>query len=158
MRGRHYKYHRNIAWRLDFPFAADIYGSLTWENIRNADTSPLMIGSRRLKDYFFRTPEELYDIQIDPKEVLNLAKDPSYAKILTEMRAALEEWQRRTEDPWLYRDGVSALLVRHHVLAGLKLPDRFDFDVDHAASKDQHAFSSDLPWGAEMVKTQVNGH
>jgi len=158
MRGPRYKYHRNIAWRLDFPFAADIYGSLTWEDIRNADTSPLIIGSRRLKDYFFRPPEELYDIQADPKEVLNLAKDPSYAKILTEMRAALEEWQRRTEDAWLYRDGVSALLVRHHVQAGLKLPDRFDFDVDHAASKDQRAFSSDLPWGAEMVKTRVNGH
>ncbi|KAF5393040.1 hypothetical protein D9757_001128 [Collybiopsis confluens] len=44
VRTRRYKYHRNIAWRLDFPFTADIYGSLTLEDIRNADTADLGIG------------------------------------------------------------------------------------------------------------------
>ena len=37
IRTRRYKYHRNIAWRLDFPFAADVYGSLTWEDVRDAE-------------------------------------------------------------------------------------------------------------------------
>lgn len=148
MRTRRFKYHRNIAWRLDFPFAADIYGSLTWEDIRNSDTK--MIGPRRLKDYFFRPAEELYDIQADPQEVRNLAKDPEYAVVLDEMRASLEEWQRRTEDPWLFRDGVSLLLVKHHMEAGLEIPDRFDFDENVPQSKGLPVFDSKAAWGAEV--------
>jgi N-sulfoglucosamine sulfohydrolase len=150
MRNRRFKYHRNIAWRLDFPFAADIYGSLTWEDIRNSDATPKMIGSRPLKDYFFRPAEELYDIQADPNEVKNLAKDPEYQEVLDEMRASVEEWQRRTEDPWLYRDGVSMLLVRHHLAAGLEVPDRFDFDEKVPESKGQPKFDSRLAWGAAV--------
>ncbi|KAJ6016305.1 Alkaline phosphatase-like alpha/beta/alpha [Penicillium herquei] len=147
MRDRRFKYHRNIAWRLDFPFAADIYGSLTWEEIRNSDKSPKMIGSRPLKDYFFRPAEELYDIQDDPEEVRNLAKDPEYKSVLERMRTAMEEWQGRTEDAWLYRDGVSMLLVRHHLDAGLEVPDRWDFDVAFPQSKDQLKFAADFAWG-----------
>lgn len=147
LRNRRYKYHRNIAWRLDFPFAADIYGSLTWEEIRNADTSPKMIGSRPFKDYFFRPAEELYDIQADPNEIRNLAKDPEYRAILEEMRDTLEKWQRRTEDAWLYRDGVSLLFVKHHFEGGLEVPDRWDFDVAAPESKGQPKFNGELPWG-----------
>ncbi|CAG8374401.1 unnamed protein product [Penicillium salamii] len=152
MRNRRYKYHRNIAWRLDFPFAADIYGSLTWEEIRNADTSPKMIGSRLLKDYFFRPAEELYDINDDPNEVRNLAKDPEYQSVLEELRTAVEKWQRRTEDAWLYRDGVSLLFVRHHLEAGLEVPDRLDFDVAAPESKGQPKLSGDLGWGVAADK------
>ncbi|KAJ5708719.1 Alkaline phosphatase-like alpha/beta/alpha [Penicillium malachiteum] len=147
MRDRRFKYHRNIAWRLDFPFAADIYGSLTWEEIRNSENSPKMIGSRPLKDYFFRPAEELYDIQDDPDEVRNLAKDPEYKSVLERMRAAMEEWQGRTEDAWLYRDGVSMLLVRHHLDAGLEVPDRWDFDAALPQSDNQPKFAANFTWG-----------
>lgn len=131
IRTRRYKYHRNIAWRLDFPFANDIYGSLTWEDIRNAETSPKMIGQRQLKDYFFRPAEELYDLSKDPNEVRNLAKDPAYQAELEELRSRLEDWQRRTNDPWLFRDGISILLNKHHLDAGLSVPDKWDLDVEH---------------------------
>ena len=131
IRTRRYKYHRNIAWRLDFPFANDIYGSLTWEDIRNAKTSPKMIGERPLKDYFFRPPEQLFDLVEDPNEVINLAGDPKYAEVLENLRTRLEDWQRRTNDPWLYRDGVSVLLNKRHLDAGLDIPDKWDLDVDH---------------------------
>ncbi|KAJ5683605.1 Alkaline phosphatase-like alpha/beta/alpha [Penicillium macrosclerotiorum] len=147
MRNRRFKYHRNIAWRLDFPFAADIYGSLAWEDIRNSDISPKMIGKRPLKNYFFRPPEELYDIQADPHEVCNLVNNPEYGPVLDEMRLAVEQWQRRTEDPWLFRDGVSMLLVRQHLAAGLEVPDRFDFNEREPESKGQVIFDSKLAWG-----------
>ncbi|WAO93451.1 Hypothetical protein NCS54_01099900 [Fusarium falciforme] len=78
IRTRRYKYHRNIAWRLDFPFAADICGSLTWEDIRNAENSPKLIGKRLMKDYFFRPPEELYDLSKDRNEVMNIAENTEY--------------------------------------------------------------------------------
>ncbi|KAJ5386914.1 Alkaline phosphatase-like alpha/beta/alpha [Penicillium cosmopolitanum] len=145
MRNDRFKYHRNIAWRLDFPFAADIYGSLTWEDIRNSDTK--MIGSRPLKDYFFRPAEELYDVIADPHEVRNLAQDPEYAGVLEDMRVQVEAWQRRTEDPWLYRDGVSILLVRHHFEGGLEVPDRFDFDENSPRGKGLGKFDEKVAWG-----------
>ncbi|KAJ6125521.1 Alkaline phosphatase-like alpha/beta/alpha [Penicillium samsonianum] len=124
--------------------------SLTWEKIRNADTSPRMVGSRPLKDYFFRLAEELYDLQADPNEIRKLVKDPEYRTVLEEMRAALEKWQRRTEDAWLFRDGVSLLFVRYHLGAGFEVPDRIDFDVDAPESKGQPIFNGDLPWGVAV--------
>ena len=133
MRTRRFKYHRNIAWKLDFPFAADLYGSLTWEGIRNAD--PPMLGPRSLKSYIQRPPEELYDLETDPNEVKNLAKDPAFRTQLEEMRKATEEWQRQTGDLWLFRDGVSVPLVQHHIDAGLKIPDQFDVNVEIPGSR-----------------------
>ncbi|KAK5800779.1 hypothetical protein VI817_002991 [Penicillium citrinum] len=150
MRTRQFKYHRNMAWRLDFPFAADIYGSLTWEDIRNSGSK--MIGSRPLKDYFFRPAEELYDLSMDPHEVRNLAADEAYISVLEEMRCEMEKWQRRTEDPWLYRDGVSMLLVRHHLEAGLEVPDRFDFDENVPHSEGLAHFDAKAAWGVEVEK------
>lgn len=62
MRDSRYKYHRNVCWKLDFPFSMDLYASLSWEGIRNSrgkDGSQPMIGPRRFKDYICRPPEEL---------------------------------------------------------------------------------------------------
>jgi N-sulfoglucosamine sulfohydrolase len=147
IRTRRYKYHRNIAWRLDFPFANDIYGSLTWEDIRNSEDSPKKVGQRNLKDYFFRPAEELYDVKNDEQEVVNLARDPKYQAILQELRDRLEAWQRRTNDPWLYRDGISILLNKHHLDAGLEVPDNWDLDVEHPETKGNVTKYKNLPFG-----------
>jgi N-sulfoglucosamine sulfohydrolase len=133
---------------LDFPFANDIYGSLTWEDIRNAEESPKKIGQRNLKDYFFRPPEELYDLENDPQEVTNLAKSPGHREILEELRSRLEDWQRRTNDPWLYRDGISILLNKHHLDAGLEVPDKWDLDIEHPeTNRDDVPKYKNLPFG-----------
>ncbi len=128
-----FKYHRNVAWQLDFPFSGDIYGSLSWEGIRNAN--PVTIGRRPLKDYIRRPPEELYDLANDPFEVDNLAGHPDHRHTLHELRAKTEAWQRDTGDPWLYRDGVSVRAVQHHLDAGLNLPERFDLDIDKPGNR-----------------------
>jgi N-sulfoglucosamine sulfohydrolase len=133
LRTPRYKYHRNVAWQLDFPFSGDLYGSLSWEGMRNAD--PVRIGERALKSYIRRPPEELYDLEADPHEVTNLAGDPEHRDLLLEMRAAMEEWQKATGDPWLYRDGVSLRAVQLHIDAGLAIPDRFDFDPDNPGNR-----------------------
>lgn len=128
LRTRRYKYHRNVAWQLDFPFSGDLYGSLSWEGIRRM--APVMIGRRPLVDYIRRPPEELYDLESDPFEVTNLAEEPRHAKRLADLRDRMESWQRDTRDPWLYRDSVSVQAVEHHLENGLHLPDRFDLDPD----------------------------
>ncbi|KAK2738200.1 sulfatase [Colletotrichum kahawae] len=154
IRTRRYKYHRNIAWRLDFPFANDIYGSLTWEDIRNAEESPKRIGQRLLKDYFFRHAEELYDLVADPNEVRNLAKDPDHQDVLGELRTRLEDWQRRTNDPWLYRDGISILLNKHHIDAGLSVPDKWDLDIESPqTNKKGTKMYENLPFGVSGARS-----
>ncbi|KAJ5590360.1 Alkaline phosphatase-like alpha/beta/alpha [Penicillium hetheringtonii] len=133
-----------------------VFGSHTFHEITNYWPTRFMrskmIGSRPLKDYFFRPAEELYDLSMDPHEVRNLAADEAYISVLEEMRCEMEKWQRRTEDPWLYRDGVSMLLVRHHLEAGLEVPDRFDFDENVPHSEGLAHFDAKAAWGFEVEK------
>ena len=135
MRTRRYKYHRNVAWRLDFPFAGDLYASLSFEAIRN-QCKPVMVGNRSLKDYIFRPPEELYDLENDPQELHNLASDAGYQSLLLGMREKLAQWQKRTRDLWLYRDGQSVTMLSRYARDGLQIPDRLDFDADEPGTKD----------------------
>jgi N-sulfoglucosamine sulfohydrolase len=130
LRTRKWKYHRNVAWRLDFPFATDLYSSLSFEGMRNMQT-PVFIGKRSLRDYIFRPAECLYNLENDPLELNNLAGDPAHKETLTELRKRLEAWQRKTEDIWLYKDGQSVKGLE--VWLGtdeMMMPDRCDFDVD----------------------------
>jgi len=45
--------------------------------------------------------EELYDLEKDPNEKNNLIDDPSYKNIAAELRAKLNDWMERTNDPIL---------------------------------------------------------
>ena len=141
VRTTQYKYHRNIAWKLDFPFSTDLYASMSWEGIRNVD-GPVMIGKRPLRAYIQRPAEELYDIINDPTETENLALDPAHRATLERLRVEVEVWQKMTRDPWLFRDGVSLLEMGEHIKAGLKVPDRLDFDLSMPGSKAIRAYEN----------------
>lgn len=45
--------------------------------------------------------EQLYDLLFDPNEVRNLAGDPRHEAVLTDMRARLDRYMQRTDDPLL---------------------------------------------------------
>ena len=76
----------------------------------DAVRSPSFQAMRRLRDEGRLTPaqrscfvrprpaEELYDVDADPDELVNLASDPKYAEVLTAMRRSLLEWARGTND------------------------------------------------------------
>ena len=68
----------------------------------------------------------------DPAEVNNLADVEEYELVLKDMRAQLEAWQLETNDLWLWRDGTSVIRYMQHGYGreGLRIPDRFDFDVE----------------------------
>ncbi|HEX6924365.1 MAG TPA: sulfatase-like hydrolase/transferase [Longimicrobiaceae bacterium] len=51
-----------------------------------------------------RPAEELYDTQIDPHQVHNLASDPAYRETLARMRAAVEDWMERIDDQGLINE------------------------------------------------------
>ena len=59
--------------------------------------------------YGQRVAEELYDLDNDPDEVINLAEDPAHADVLNEMRAALADWIEDTDDKGQYPRSQAAM-------------------------------------------------
>jgi len=55
------------------------------------------------EDYYLssRPYRELYDLDADPDERENVAEDPEYEPIRTELERRLVDWMRRTDDPLL---------------------------------------------------------
>ncbi|RKY05412.1 heparan N-sulfatase [Candidatus Poribacteria bacterium] len=98
IRTRKYKLILNLAHWLPYPFASDLYACETWQaTLRRGDG---MFGRRPVQAYIHRPQWELYDLENDPDEVVNLADDPKYADILEELRGKLRRWQEETNDPW----------------------------------------------------------
>ena len=106
MRTRQFKYLVNLNSEIEFPFASDLYGSPTWQGVLKRKDK--MLGSRTAKAYVHRAPEELYDLSKDPQEARNVANDPHYAATLKELRQRLQDWRKRTNDPWLILDDYKA--------------------------------------------------
>ncbi len=96
MRTRRFKYLKNLNPELEFLHATDLAGSPAWQG---RDRS-LPLGKRNLKDYLHRPAEELYDLEADPDEVVNLAGQAEYAGTLETMRKRVEQWREQTKDPW----------------------------------------------------------
>ncbi|MEM9831886.1 MAG: sulfatase [Bacteroidota bacterium] len=59
-----------------------------------------------------RSAEELYDTEADPYQINNLADNPEYSKILTEMRAAQQQWATETHDSGLIPEPMMQRLAR----------------------------------------------
>ena len=56
-------------------------------------------------DTFAEPPEfELYDLEQDPWEFLNLAGNPDHAEVEQRLKSALETWRQETDDPTLDPD------------------------------------------------------
>jgi N-sulfoglucosamine sulfohydrolase len=102
VRTRTHKYIRNLAWRLDFPTAQDLYDSRTWQGVLGRGDK--VLGRRSMEQFVRRPAEELYGLEKDPDEIHNLASDPKEEPLLAEMRRRLKEWQEKTRDPWLIKD------------------------------------------------------
>lgn len=98
VRTRQYKLIWNIAYPLQYPTGLNIYDSSTNTAIRERKITHL--GKRPVSQYEFRAEYELYDIQNDPEEVNNLAKNQRYTHTLNHLKQKLEHFQRATEDPW----------------------------------------------------------
>lgn len=56
-----------------------------------------------------RVPEELYDLENDPHETINLADDPKYAAVLQRHREILATWIKVTDDQGQYPESVESL-------------------------------------------------
>jgi N-sulfoglucosamine sulfohydrolase len=89
----------NLAPELEFPFASDLWGSLSWQGVRSRGDKSM--GKLSVHAFLHRPREELFDLTNDPHELHNVASGPAYADVLRELRQRLTAWQHRTNDPWL---------------------------------------------------------
>ncbi len=98
VRDKQYRYiHNYMPFRitlqhLDYLFAAP--SALSWEE------AFLEGSTNELQSRYFRTKpvEELYDTENDPWEIINLAGDPTYKKVLMRMRRAENGWRKDVKD------------------------------------------------------------
>lgn len=102
VRGRRYKLIWNVAHELTYSSASDLYRGATWqEAIAKGPESKY--GQRTLGQYLHRPEFELYDLENDPKEAVNLAGESEHAARLEEMKRKLKDFQERTGDPWVHK-------------------------------------------------------
>jgi arylsulfatase A-like enzyme len=56
-----------------------------------------------------RPAEELYDLNNDPFEIVNLANDPAYSDVLNQYKTILEQWVEKTNDKGQYPENEEGL-------------------------------------------------
>lgn len=99
LRERRFKLIWNIMWEQEQPVPRDIWESTTWQYLRRNDIETL---GKRPMTAFLRRPEfELYDLQEDPDEVVNLTERSEYAGRMEEMKGKIKSFQEKTRDPWI---------------------------------------------------------
>lgn len=102
LRNRRFKLIHNMNYKMPFMIDQDFYVSPTFQDLLNRT----MEGKetywfRTLKEYYYRSHWELYDLSRDPEETNNVADSPSYQDIFLDLRKRLLDWQRATNDPWI---------------------------------------------------------
>ena len=101
IRTKRYKYILNLAHQLPYPFASDLYASPTWQGIIKDGRKKY--GKRDVSAYLNRPRHELYNIEADPDEVVNLAENPEFSKTLESLQSQLKDYQTKTKDPWIVK-------------------------------------------------------
>ena len=99
VRSGRYKLIWNLAHPLPFPFASDLWNSATWQDAYQQGDD-FLYGKRTIKSFLHRPQFELYDLERDPDEARNLAKDSEHHETLARLQRKLKEFQRKTGDPW----------------------------------------------------------
>ncbi len=101
IRNRRHKLIWNINWQSEYPLPIDTLRRATWtEAIRRGETK---IGRREIHRFLHRDQVELYDLENDPDELVNLAGLPEHADTRRELSEKLVAWLTETSDPWLVR-------------------------------------------------------
>jgi len=98
VRTRRFKYIYN--YPVEGVFETEAQSGSTWSSIvEHAKTNPEAQARRR--QYEVRPREELYDLERDPAELVNLAGRPRFAARRAALAGSLRAWMAEQGDPWL---------------------------------------------------------
>ena len=101
VRTQRHKFIWNIAWKLDYSFASDLWSSISWQGALRDGRE--RFGTRTVEAYVHRPRFELYDLEVDPDEVVDVAEDPQHADLVAGFCARIRQFQEDTRDPWLHK-------------------------------------------------------
>lgn len=102
IRSNKHKLIHNLASSLPFGVDQDLFVSPTWMDIMDRTKRKFKLDwFITLKQYYFRGEYELYDVEKDPLESNNLVHEPNYNIIFRKLGKKLNEWQNKTQDPWI---------------------------------------------------------
>ena len=102
VRDQKYKLIWNIASGLDYPFATDLWIASSWQaQFRKGPDA--MYGMKTVDQYIHRPKFELYNMETDPHESINLADNPEYTSVLKEYQLKLKAKQKEVHDPWIMK-------------------------------------------------------
>lgn len=73
-----------------------------------------------------REPEELYDLENDPYEIVNLANDPTYSSTLIEHRDVLTNWIKETDDKGQYPEREESLKLMLGIWGDMAINPEYD--------------------------------
>jgi arylsulfatase A-like enzyme len=98
VRTRRFKYIENGDPEKPLTPPADAVRSPTFQSMRRLRDAGRLTPAQQLCFQHPRPTEELYDVDADPHELVNLVSRPEFAEILAQMRRSLTDWKRRTGD------------------------------------------------------------
>ena len=99
LRGRRYKYVRNMYPELTTPLPSDLWASPTWQAVLSDEIE--VMGNRPTEGFLHQDAEALFDIRLDPAESRNLIDDPDLKSVAEEMRQNVKQFRMTTMDPWV---------------------------------------------------------
>ena len=99
LRGRRYKYVRNLYPELTRPLPSDLWASPTWQAVIGEGLEEM--GKRPTAAFLQQPAEALFDVQADPEEAVNLIDDPALQEVAQQMRTKVRQFRMATSDPWV---------------------------------------------------------
>lgn len=99
LRGRKYKYVRNLYPELTTPIPGDLWSSPTWQAVLSEGIG--MMGQRPTERFLHQDAEALFDVEADPAESTNLIHDREVADVAEAMRRKVKAFRVETRDPWV---------------------------------------------------------
>ena len=99
LRGRRYKYVRNLFPELTTPLPSDLWASPTWQAVR--DEGMTRMGQRLTEGFLHQAAEALFDIEADPAESTNRIHEPALQDVAAAMRNKVRRFRTDTDDPWV---------------------------------------------------------
>lgn len=99
LRGRRYKYVRNLYPELTRPLPSDLWASPTWQAVLGQGLKDM--GKRPTAAFLQQPAEALFDVQADPEEAVNLIDDPALQEVAQQMRTKVRRFRMATSDPWV---------------------------------------------------------
>ncbi|WP_166831016.1 sulfatase family protein [Thalassoroseus pseudoceratinae] len=89
---------RNYYWQKPLWNSVDSVNSITWIGFQQALSQGELTPAQKFLLVEPRPFEELYDLQLDPHSLENVASDPQYTEHLNDLRIQLDNWRVETND------------------------------------------------------------